>query len=107
MNTCPKCGGKVDRQMVICPKCGEQLYNPNNKKIYEALNVHLIRWLIIVGILLPIIGFMVGVIIKKRQPMFYKVLTKNSSYGLILWCMVGVLTAICYLAMSFSGVQYF
>lgn len=105
MKQCPKCGKEVDKDMVICPGCGEPLYNPNNKS-YELLSIHLVRFLLIIALLLPFVGTIISMIIRKRYPMFSKVLLKNSGYGYVLWVMMILLLLICYLALFSMGVGY-
>lgn len=105
MKQCSKCGRDVDKDMVICPYCGEPLYNPDKKAI-EILNVHLVRFLILTALVIPFVGFIIGMCMKKRYPVFFKVIMKNSFNGLIIWIMIVLLVLICYLAMFLMGVAY-
>lgn len=105
MKQCPKCGKNVDKDMVICPSCGEPLYNPN-KKNYELLNIHLVRFLLLTAIILPFVGAIVSIAMKKSYPVFAKVLMKNCFYGFVIWVMIILLVLICYLAMFSMGVGY-
>lgn len=105
MKQCPKCSKEVDKDMVICPFCGEPLLN-TNKKNFELLNIHLVRFLMLISIVLPFVGAIVSIAIKKNYPVFSKVLLKNSMYGFIIWVMIILLVLICYLAMFSMGVGY-
>ena len=105
MNQCPKCGREVDKDMVICPFCGEQFYNPNTKS-RELVNIHLARYLVLTSILLPFVGLIVSFCFRKTYPVFSKVLARNAIYGFIIWLMVILLVLICYLALFSMGVAY-
>ncbi len=91
--------------MVICPFCGEQLYNPNQKS-RELVNIHLARYLILTALVLPFVGIIVSFCMRKKYPVFSRVLARNCMYGLIVWIMVILLVLICYLALFSMGVAY-
>lgn len=91
--------------MIICPHCGEQLYNPD-KKSRELVNIHLARYLVLTALVLPLIGMIISFCMRKNYPVFSKALVRNCTYGLIIWVMIVLLMLICYLAMFTMGVAY-
>lgn len=106
MKNCPKCNSQIDEDMVICPTCGERLRTFSEKRRYDKHSAMLLRFLIIISVILPPVGAIVGFSVKKRHPLLGKLCFKYSFIGLIIYIMLLLLALICWLAMTFLGVSY-
>ncbi|MDE5911668.1 MAG: hypothetical protein K2H24_04985 [Clostridia bacterium] len=106
MKTCPKCNSQIDEDMALCPTCGERLRTFCDKNKYDKHNVLLVRFLMIISVLFPPIGAIVGTVIKKRHTVLGKLCFRYALMGLAIYCMLTLLALICYLAMTFLGISY-
>lgn len=106
MKKCPKCGKPVDEEMIICPSCAERLQDSKMQIKTEFLNIHLVRWLLLLALVFPIVGFILAVSLKNKYPLISKMLNKFSTLGIALLAMLFLLGIICYIAMIFSGVAF-
>ncbi|MDE5616374.1 MAG: zinc-ribbon domain-containing protein [Clostridia bacterium] len=105
MKKCPKCGKAIDDEMVICPSCGERLQDSKLQNT-EFISIHLIRWLLLISIIIPVVGFIISLSLKNKYPLVSKMITKFSTFGVALLAMLFLLGAICYIAMTLSGVSF-
>lgn len=92
--------------MVLCPTCGERLRTFSEKRRYDKHSAMLLRFLVILSAILPPIGAIVGVSIKKRHPILGKICFKYAVTGIVIYIMLLLLALICWLAMTFLGVSY-
>ena len=106
MKTCPKCNFQLDDDMVLCPTCGEHLRTFSDKNIYDKRHVILLRFLAAISVLLPPVGWIVGLSVKKRHNPLGKLCFRFALIGFAIYCMMTLLTLICYLAMTFMGISY-
>ena len=102
---CPKCGNAIDEEMVMCPSCGERLQDSKSQKT-EFVSIHLVRWLLLLSIIIPLIGFILSLSLKSKYPLISKMLIKFSTFGVALLAMLFLLGVICYIAMTLSGVSF-
>ena len=106
MKKCPKCGKAVDEEMIICLSCGERLQDPKTQSKTEFVSVHLVRWLLLLAIVIPIVGFILTLSLKNKYPILSKMIFKFSMFGIALLAMLFLLGIICYIAMTLSGVAF-
>ena len=105
MKKCPKCGNAIDEEMVMIPSCGEILQDSKSQKT-EFVSIHLVRWLLLLSIIIPLIGFILSLSLKSKYPLISKMLIKFSTFGVALLAMLFLLGVICYIAMTLSGVSF-
>ena len=106
MKNCPKCGRVVDDEMVICPFCAELLYDPKTQNKTEFVNIHLVRWLLLLSLVIPLLGFIMAVSLKKKYPLISKIIVKFATFGIAILGMLFILGIICYIALTQSGVTF-
>ena len=106
MKNCPKCNSQIDEDMALCPTCGEPLRTFSEKNKYDKHSLILVRFLIIVSILFPPVGGIVGTVLKKKRAVLYKLCFRYALMGFAIYLMLTLLALICYLAMTFLGVSY-
>ncbi len=59
---CSKCGAEIHDEAIICPKCGCQTKNQILKKVSEPSEDNVSGGIIVISILLPIVGVIVGIV---------------------------------------------
>ena len=106
MKKCPKFWKPVDEEMIICPACGERLQDPKTQTKTEFVNIHFVRWLLLLALVFPIVGFILAVSLRKKYPLISKMLIKFSTFGIALIAMLFILGILCYIAMVLSGVAF-
>ncbi|GEM_PF-5123664 len=106
MKNCPKCNSQIDEDMVLCPTCGERLRTFCDKNKFDKHNILLTRFLMVISVLLPPVGAIVGTTLKKRHTVLSKLCFRYAIMGLAIYCMMTLLALICYLAMTFLGISY-
>lgn len=57
---CSKCGFEINDEAIICPKCG--CYTNNQLKEKDVLEDNISVGLVILSILIPIVGVILGII---------------------------------------------
>lgn len=92
--------------MIICPSCAERLQDPKTQTKTEFVNVHLVRWLLFVALVLPLVGFIIAVSFRKKYPIISKEISKFSTFGVALLAMLFILGVVCYIAMILTGVAF-
>lgn len=106
MKNCPKCNSQIDEDMALCPTCGERLRTFCDKNKYDKHNIMLARFLMIISVIFPPVGAIVGTVIKKRHTILGKLCLRYALMGFAIYCMLTLLALICYLAMTFLGISY-
>ena len=106
MKKCPKCGKAVDDEMVICPYCAERLQDPKMQNKTEFVSIHFVRWLLLLSLVLPLVGFIMAASLKKKYPLISKIIVKFATFGIAILGMLFILGIICYIALTLSGVTF-
>lgn len=79
---CQKCGSELDADAVVCPKCGCPTEKFAEKKNPEPVPEKVSAWSVILSILIPICGIVLGIIkLCQRQRSGWTYLT----CGFISW----------------------
>ncbi|MDE6189276.1 MAG: zinc ribbon domain-containing protein [Clostridia bacterium] len=107
MRKCQRCGSEIDKDMIVCPNCGEELQLLKAQSKFEFVNIHFLRWLECLALIFPLIGFIIGYCMKRKSAFISKNVIKFSIVGVALWAMLFFLAFICLLALILSGISLF
>ena len=82
------------------------MQDPKVQAKTEFVNIHLVRWLLLLALIIPLVGFILTLSLKKKYPIVSKMILRFSLFGVALLAMLFLLGMICYIAMTLSGVAF-
>ena len=94
MKYCSHCGNQILDDAVVCPKCGCLVQQEANQPTIKEDPNKKVGWFTVLGILIPIAGFIIYLVDKQEYPRKSKAAGKGALIGIISHVVVSILFSI-------------